>query len=270
MISKKLSAQDIIKEIVECNCLLHRLKHRIDYSIYEKESEEIFKALWTIYKDERVVYVLNEYESQKEELQILDSKEYENWVYKNKPHLFGFGGLPPFLTVIFEKDTSFLNKLDLFKEIIEDIPFETGNSRRHLKYKLNNVKERNFIESFVNYKDVLLQLESRHSNDINAFCMGCEGETKVKDYILSVIKNYLTDSFEITRLVNYIFFNYDYALLNLLDTISLLTKDDIILDLRLNLTDTTANERAILFLRFFKVHIMSLYNIKRLKETINN
>lgn len=268
MTNKKLSTKDIIKEIIEFNYNFNRLKFEIDYPV--NEPEEMDKVLWTIFKDERITHILNEYENQKEELQILDPKEYENWVYENKPYLFGCGALHPSLIVIFEKDASFSNKLALFKKLIEDIPIRNGYDRLQLKYKINAVKERNFVESFNKYKDVLLQLESRHCNDINAIPIcGIIDENRVKECIVSILKNYSLNHFEMNMIVDYIYFNYDYGLFKLMDTISSLNKDDIVLDLRLNLTDTTEKERRILFLRFFEVHIMSLYNIKNLKEKTN-
>jgi hypothetical protein len=140
-------------------------------------------------------------------------------------------------------------------------------------FKENNFtdKEDDFIDSIKGYKEFLGQKEARHINDVNAINPCVNMEISIKNYIQSIIKEYLiTDTeekFTVVMLVDFIYFNFSDQLASLWNIILGLDKNDLILSFRLNLKDTSLNEKKMLFFKFFNLHILSLCQIRREKVT---
>lgn len=262
MKDKDFTSRNIISGIVEFN---YQLNYPYgEYFSYEEEYLKIINTLYEKYND-KLNIKLSKYKDKIEELKKLDLELYREWIDEEQPSAYiGFGHLSPRYIVIFNK-SSFSEKMDLLDKLIDHFEFHTIFSEiRKLCTYIQSYKRKTFVNSIKGYKEFLDQAEERHSNDINAIDRYMHGEDKINNYILSIIKEHDIENYY--SILNSIFHNFSHQIDDLLDTISSLDKNDLVLSFRLNLKDCSVREQNILFFKYFHLHILSLYEIKKEKE----
>lgn len=262
MKDEDFTSRNIISGIVEFN---YKLNYPYgEYFSYEEECSKIINTLCERYND-KLNIKLSKYKDKIEELKKLDLELYREWIDKEQPFAYiGFKHLSPRYIVIFDK--SFCSeKLHLFDGLIDHFEFHTiSDEIRKLCTYIQSYKRKTFVNSIKGYKEFLDQAEGRHYNDINAIDRYMHGEDKINNYILSIIKEHDIENYY--SILNSIFHTFSHEIDDLLDTISSLDKNDLVLSFRLNLKDCSVREQNILFFKYFHLHILSLYEIKKEKE----